>query len=90
MVAHGLGTQHKHKSNISIVVSGATRSHLMLTRSGYRRVPPQLENSATGGQAGGIPGAPEARRERTGSNRRLKKQVAVLTALGERGSRSPQ
>jgi hypothetical protein len=35
MVAHGLGTQHKHKSNISIVVSGATRSHLVLTRSEF-------------------------------------------------------
>jgi hypothetical protein len=46
----------------------------------------QLENSATGGQAGGIPGAPEARRERTERNRRLEKQVAVPTALGERGS----
>jgi hypothetical protein len=33
MFAHGLGTQHKHKSNIGIVVSGATRSHLMLMRS---------------------------------------------------------
>jgi hypothetical protein len=35
MFAHGLETQHKHKSNIGIVVSGATRSHLMLTRSAF-------------------------------------------------------